>query len=257
MNVTQDQIFQKKQQLQTEIEQYEKQLQQMAITRDSVKDIQKLAKAILDYNEIERQIEDRAHVFSLLSSPPESLLSPFVKAELFSYFVAAETVGPDLVNFLVDDVLMEVRAAIDAGEDDAVDLVQAEFREYVLPGKIIGQRFDELEPLLEEMNRDCAALDPKYNPESARNVLRYAFEVSLNADIALDTVIQCLREMPFKYLNEADRAFLLDAVEERLAILRYEYAKKQNVALERAVKIVEHREEEANLESTPFVDSED
>ena len=226
MNVTQDQIFQKKQQLQAEIETYEKQLQQLAAECGVMTDITKLAQSILDYNEIERQIEDRAHVFSLLSSSPESLLSPFVKAELFSYIVSAETVGPELVNFLVDDVLLEVRAAIDAGEDDAVDLVQAEFREYVLPGKIIGEKFDELESLLEEMNRDCIVVDPKYNTESARSVLRYAFEISLNSDVRLEAAIRALREMPMKYLDETDRAFLLDAVEERLASIRYENAKK-------------------------------
>jgi hypothetical protein len=257
MNVTQEQVFQKKQQLQQEIETYEKQLQQLAAERGTLTDIRKLAQSILHYNEIERQIEDRAHVFSLLSLAPESLLSPFIKAELFSYFAAAETIGPDMVNFLVDDVLMEVRAAIDAGEDDSTDLIQAEFREYVLPGKIIAQRFDELEPLLEEMNRQCKLLDPKYSSESARAVLRYAFEAALNADIHLDPLITAVRELPMKYLNEADRALLLDAIEQRLSSIRYELAKKENVAMERAVKLIEHREAEEDLEKTPFVDSEE
>ncbi len=257
MNITQEHIFQKKQQLQQEIVDYERQLREQMAHQQQTTDIEQLAKSILEYNEIERNIEDRAHVFSLLSSPPESLLSPYVKSELFSYFVSAETVGPELVNFLVDETLMQVRALIQSGEDDSVDLIQAEFKEYVLPGKIIAERFDEIEPLVEEMNRYCTVVDAQYNPASAQAVVRYAFEIALNADIRLDPLIHALRELPLKVLNEADRALLLDHVEERLGTLRFEQARKHQVAMERAVKILERREGEDETGRTPFVDEEE
>jgi len=256
MNVTQEQIFEKKLQLQKDIELYEKQLQKMIAQQGQMTNITQLAESILAYNEIERQIEDRAHLFSLLSSPPESLLSPYVKSELFSYIVSAETVSTEMVNFLMNDVLTQLRLLIESGEDDSIDLIQAEFREYLLPGKIIGERFEELDSLCNEMNRYCTALDSSYNPAQAERVLRYAFEISLNSDIQLDSVIEALKNMSFTYLSEADRAFLLDAVEERLASIRFEATKKHNIAMERAVKLLEHRETEEALDTVPFVDDE-
>jgi len=88
---------------------------------------------VSDYNEIEQQIADRAHLFSLFSSPPESLTRPYVKSQLFSYFEAAETIGPQMVDFLVGDFLLQLRKEFETETYDSSDLIQAEFKEYILP----------------------------------------------------------------------------------------------------------------------------
>jgi len=45
-------------------------------------------------------------------------------------------------------------------------------------------------------------------------------------------------------LRPTDRAELLDHVEEHLAILRFEQVRKQNIAMEKAVAILQKREED-------------
>jgi len=170
-----------------------------------------------------------------LSKPPEALRSPYVKSEFFSYLVAAETVSTDLVNFLVDSMLQELRQEIQGWEDDAVDLIQAEYKEHIIPGKIIAERFDEIDGLLEEMNRFCTVIDKTYTGDQARRVLHYAFEISITADTKMDPTIKALREMQFEFLHEDDRAALLDKVEEHLGVIRFERAKDQTIAMEKAV----------------------
>lgn len=242
MTISQEEIFRVKQQLQQEIAVYEKKLQALASKQASMTNIEELAQSVIEYNELTRQIEDRSHVFSLLSQPPESFRSPYVKAEFFSYIVAAETVSVELVNVLVEAMLEQVRQDIQGGVDDAVDLIQAEFKEYIIPGKIIAERFDEIDPLVNEMNRFCHGVDPQYSDESAREVLRYAFEISITADTRMEPTIRALRDLQFAYLTTADRAALLDTVEEHLAVLRYDETKTQNIAMEKAVRMIEEKE---------------
>lgn len=244
MNITKEQIFQVKQQLQNEITQYEGQLKELVTKQAQIKKIDVLAQSILQYEDLQNQISDRAHLFALLSSPPESLRRPMVKAQLFSYIEAAETIGIDMVNFLIEDFLHQIRLDIQAGEDDAVDLIHAEFKEYIIPGKIIAERFEEIDDLLAEMNRYCKMIDEQYDEEQARDVLVYAFEISVNADTRMEPTVHALREIEFGYLTPDDRAALLDKVTERLAILQYDQMRTQNIAMEKAVSMMEERDPE-------------
>lgn len=243
MNINQEQIFQAKQELQQQIEEYDKKLTAERIKQETLTKVEELAKSILDYNELQRQISDRTHLFALLSAPPESLRSPFIKSELFSYFEAAETVGPEFVNFLVDDFLTQIRADIQSQEDDSVDLIQSEYKEYIIPGKIIAEHFNEIDELLAEMNRFCKMLDPNYDEATAAKVLEYAFRISIDADTRMDPTIQALKEMNFQYLTPEDRVSLLDHVAEHLGVLRYEQAKNQNLAMQKAIELLAAKEE--------------
>lgn len=245
MTISQEKIFQAKQQLETDIQELEKKLQALIARQAKITKIDDYARSILEYEELQHQIEDRAHVFSLLSLAPDSLRVPFIKSELFSYFVAAETVGPELVNLLVDEFIAQVRVDMIGGEDTAVDLVQAEYKEYMLPGKMMAQAFDEIDLLIAEMNRLCMQCDSTYDAGSAERVLVYAFRAAIDADITLDPLIHALKETQFSALTEADRAQLLDAVEERLAVLRFERTKRQNIAMEKAIVIMEKRDSDA------------
>lgn len=245
MNVSEEDIFKIKTQLQKEIQQYEQQLQQLIVKQKSITKVKELAKSVLEYNELERQIGDRSHLFALFSSPPESLLNPYVKSELFSYIEAAETISPEMVDFLASDLLIQVREAIQTGEDDEPGLIQAEFKEYILPAKIIGERFDEIDTLMNEMNNYCKQVDHNYDPitgpNSAESVLKYAFQISITADTRMEPTIRALREHPFQFLSSEARQELLGTVEEHLAVLRFESTKDQNIAMEKAVHMLEER----------------
>ncbi len=244
MNITDEQIFQAKKQLQEDITKFEQDLQKLIKKQQGISNVETLAATVLQYNQIEREIEDRAHVFTLLAAPPSSLTSPFVKSEFFSYIVAAETIGPEMVNLLTDDFITQIRKELQSGEYDSVDLVHAEFKEYILPGKIIGEKFEEIDSLLNEMNVYCKNIKADYNEaEGAQQVLKYAFEISITADTRMEPTIEAIRKFPLQNLSDQDRAELLDKVEEHLAVIRYNEAKKQNIAMDKAVKMLEQKQQ--------------
>jgi hypothetical protein len=241
--ITEEAIFQQKQQLQEEITQFETQLQEHREEQAKIKKIEKLAESILKYDEIVREISDRTTVFSLLSSPTDAFSSPYTKSQLFDYIQSAETVSVELVDFLVNIMLEQLRKEIQSGEDDTVDLIQAEYKEYIIPGKIIAERFDEIDDLLGEMNRYCASVNSDYNPWDARQVLSYAFQKATDADTRMDPTITALKTGQFEYLTPEDRANLLSHVQEHLAVIRYDKARHQQIAMEKAVSMMESREE--------------
>lgn len=242
MNITQEHIFQAKQELQQQIEKFEKELAELQAKQQTIQKVELLAESIIQYNAIQREISDRAYLFSLLSSPPENLRSPFVKSEFFAYLEAAETIGPDFVNFLIDDFLTQLRADLQADDDNSVEIIQAEYKEYILPGKIIAERFNEIDDLISEMNRFCRLVDQQYDESAACDVLTYAFQKSINADTRMEPTINALREMEFQCLTQEARAELLRQVDEHLAILRYDDTKNQNLAMEKAIKMMGERE---------------
>lgn len=251
MQLSQEQIFAVKKQLQDQMNEYQQKLEAVLEKQKKLKKIEDIAQSILDYNEIERQITDRAHLFSLFFSPPESLTSPYVKSQLFSYFEAAETIGPQMVDFLVDDFLMQLRNELQssvADNYDSADLIQAEFKEYIIPGKIIAEKFEQIDSLIEEMNQYCQKIDPHYDPmkppNSAFDVLRYAFEISITADTRMDPTVHAIKEIPFRYLTHEDRIALLGAVDEHLAVIRFEKTKEQNIAMDMAVHMLAQKEQQ-------------
>lgn len=239
---SQEFIFGIKKQLQEEITAYEKQLQDLIIEQKKTHNIEKLALSIMRYDQLESEIADRTLLFSLFSGSLTQLRSPYVKSQLFEYIEAAETVSVEIVDVLVSAVLTELRDSIQLGDDDSVDLIQAEYKEYILPGKIIAERFDEIDALIAEMNRFCKTLDLSYSEESARSVLVYAFRKSIDADTRMPPTVAALQNHPFAYLLPEDRAGLLDHVNEHLAVLRYNEAKKQQIAMEQAIAQREKKE---------------
>ncbi len=239
--LSEQQLFELKTQLTTDTEQLNQQLHALEQQQREEKSPEKLAATILEFERLQQGISDRGELFAFFSAPDLSVTSPYQKSELFQVVEAAETIGTKIVDIVADYFLDHIRADIQAGEDDAVDLIQAEFKEYIIPAKIIADRFDQLDDLLDEMNRYCRALDPNYDIGQAEKVLVYAFELSLNADVQLDTTIHALREFQLRFLTPEDRALLLDRVEERLAVLRFEKAKNQEIAIEKALEMIEQR----------------
>jgi hypothetical protein len=237
-----EQVFQLKQQLEQQSHELEKTLLEIQQKQQETKSVEHLAELILQYEEVQRQITDRGQLFIFFSNPESTITSPYKKAELFTTIEAAETIGLQLVDVVADMILEQVRQDIQSGEDDSADLVIAEYKEYILPAKIIAGRFDQIDMLIDEMMRACKSIDPQMNDEQAHAALVYAFEAALDADIVVDPVIQALRETEFRSLKPEDRAMLLDRVEERLAVLRYEKTKQQNIAMDQALAMIEKRE---------------
>lgn len=242
MNITQEQIFKVKKQLQEQITEFEAKLTEHIAAQAKLTKIEKLAQSILEYDKLEYEIASRAHLFALFSQPPESMRSPFVKAQFFSYIEAAETIGTEMVDFLVNDFITQIKADVSTDEDDSTDLIQAEYKEHIIPGKIIAEKFDEIDDLIEEMNRYCKALEPAYDESSATQVMEYGIRKSITADTKMEPTISAIKEKEFMYLTPEARAKLLEEVTEHLSILDYKEAKNQTLAMDKAVEMIAKKE---------------
>lgn len=243
MNITPEHIFKIKKRLHEEIEEYEKKLQILIKKQAQLTSIEELGQSVLEYDELEHQIEDRTKIFSFFSAPETSVSNPYVKAELSATIEAAETIDLEIVNVLADEILVAVRKEVDVTDDDCA-VITNDFKEYVLPAKIIAGKFDELSSLLVEMISTCRQQVKNFNEKEVEKVFVYAWQRAIDADINLDPIIRALRMQKFQFLTNTDRAALLDRVEERLAVLRFEQAKKQQLALQKAVEISKRREKE-------------
>lgn len=241
--MTPDRLIEIKTKLQAEIEKWEKKLQTVIDQQKKEKDLERLAKQILEYEKIEHEIEDRSHVFSVLSQPEETLASPFIKAEWYSYIEAAETVSPEMVDAVMDRFTPAMRAAIESGEDDTPDLIQAEFKEYIIPGQILGGHFDRIDGLVMEMNAQIKQRFPEYDPKQAGDLVFHAFQKAINSHVRIEPIAEAAKAGSVKALTVDQRNGLLDELEERAAILRFETARKTNVAMEKAIARREQAEE--------------
>lgn len=234
--MTPEQLIEIKTKLQNEVEGWEKKLQTVIDQQKTEKDLEKLAKQILEYDKIEKEIEDRSHVFSLLSEPEDSLASPYVKAEWYSFIEAAETVSPELVDAVMDRFTPAIRATIEAGEDDAPGLIQAEFKEYIIPGQILAGHVDRIDGLVTEMNAQIKQRFPDYDPAQAGGLVEYAFQKAIDSHVRIEPIAEVVKAGTVKALSVDQRNELLDKLEERAAVLRFETARKQQVAMEKAIE---------------------
>lgn len=239
--MTPQQLVEIKNKLQTEIQDFEKKLQAIIVQQKNEKNVEKMAALILKYDQTEREIEDRSHVFSLLSEPETELASPFVKSEWYSYIEAAETVSPELVQTVVDRFSPAIRQAIHSQDDDAVDLIQAEYHEYLIPGFILANQADRVDGLVMEMNAACTTLDPAFTPTQSSQVVFHAFQKAINSNVRIEPIAEIVKAGSVKSLTPEQRNTLLDELEERAAVLRFEVARKQTLAMEKALKIFEQK----------------
>lgn len=236
--MTPERLVALKNQLQQEISDWEKKLQTIILKQKSERKLEKLAALILEYDQIEREIEDRSHVFSVLSEPEETLTSPFIKSQWYSYIEAAETVTPEVVESVMDRFSPAIRAAIEAGEDDTPDLIQSEFKEYILPGQILAGHPERLDGLVMEMNAMIRKINPNFNSSSAHELVFYAFQKAINLNVRIEPIAEVVKAGTIKSLTVDERNALLDQVEERAAVLRFEASRKQNVAMEKALELL-------------------
>lgn len=241
--MTPERLIEIKAKIQTEVEDWEKKLQAVSNQQKTEKDVERLAKQILEYDQIEREIEDRAKVFSLLSEPQESLASPYVKSEWYAYIEAAETVSSELVDVVMEVFTPAVRAAIESGEDDSPGLIQAEFKEYIIPGQLLAGHFDRIDGLVMEMNAQIKQRFADYDPAQAGDLVYYAVCKAIDSNVRIEPIAEAVKAGTVKALSLDQRNELLDKLEERAAVLRFETARKQNVAMEKALARREQVEE--------------
>lgn len=234
--MTPEQLIKIKTQLQSEVEEWEKKLQEVIQKQKDEKKPEKLAALILEYDKIEREIEDRTHVFSVLSQPEEALASPYLKSEWYSYIEAAETVSPELVDAVMERFAVPIRQSITSGEDDAVDLIQAEYKEYLIPGQILSGHFERIDGLVMEMNAAIMKLDPGYDTKQSTLPVFYAFQKAIDSNVRIEPIAEAVKAATVKNLTVDQRNQLLDKLEERAAVLRFEITRKQNVAMDKAIE---------------------
>lgn len=240
--MTPEQLIVIKTKLHNEVEEWEKKLQQVIQKQKDEKHPDKLAELILQYDQIEREIEDRSHVFSMLSQPEEALSSPFLKAEWYSYIEAAETASPELVDAVMDRFSSAIRQSIASGEDDTVDLVQAEYKEYLIPGQILAGHFERIDGLVMEMNAACVKVDPQYDMKQSFQAVYYAFQKAIDSNVRIEPIAEAIKAATVKSVTVDQRNQLLDRLEERAAVLRFETTRKQNVAMDEAVQRLAEQE---------------
>lgn len=245
--ISPDTFFNIKQQMQQNIELAEKQLQALIVSQHEMKDINVLARSIREYENIEHMIENQAHVFSFFSSPVDSVLSPFVKMELLSYVLAARDVDSEIAKTTAAVVHQELSLMAQSEEDSDTTNIEEEYKEFILPAYLIAEQYAEIESLMRELIRFCQLRDQQYNEIHARDVLRYAVELTIDVSTSLDSLIVLIREGLGTWMSEADRVGLLDACEERLASLRFDEKKRENLAHEKAVLMLENREKHATI----------
>ena len=156
---------------------------------------------------------------------------------MFSYFVAAETVGAELVDFLVEAYHQIVKKD-KFPEFEHEQSYRAHYKEYILPGKILAHKFEQLDDLVREMNEYLVRENPDYDHQHSHDLLYHAFNVALNSDIHVDPLIEGLKNKEYEYLNPEERDKLLYEINERIAIINFEQTKNQNIAMQKAVKML-------------------
>lgn len=234
---------QKKKDLREEVDHYHEKLQKEMARQKEITNIEELAQSILDYTNIENEISDRGLILTLLSQPVDHFKSPYFKAQFGSYLDAAETCSPEIVNFITEVFHDEIRSEFPSYKYP--EEFHAEYREHILPGKILAGRFDELDGLVREMIDNVRKIEPKYDEGMAAQQLYEAFKVALGMNIRLEAVKGALEKGRIAFLTEESRKDLMELLEEKERIREFEENKDQNVAMERAVKMMEQREAEA------------
>ena len=232
----------KKQQLEKEVQENHTKLQQIILEQKEIKEVEKLAQSILEYTEVENQISDRGLLLSLLSQDTDHFKTPYFKAQFDNYLDAAETCSPEIVNFITDIFHEEIRE--DFVNFKFTDEFHQEYRRHIFPGKILASRFEELDHLVREMNENIQKLEPEYDENLSTQELYEAFKIAIGMNINLAGVKEFLISTNIGFLTEEARKDLLELVEEREKIKEFTIAKDQNVAMERAVKMLEQKQSE-------------
>ncbi|MBU0732410.1 hypothetical protein KKC88_06045 [Patescibacteria group bacterium] len=235
-------LDQKKTDLQEEVDHYHAKLQEEVANQKEITNIEELAQSILDYTNIENEISDRGLILTLLSQSVEHFKSPYFKAQFGLYLDAAETCSPEIVNFITDIFHEEIRTEFPTYQFP--DEFHTEYRDHIIPGKILAGHFDEIDGLVREMIDNVRQIEPKYDESMATQQLYEAFKVALDMHIRLDAIKVALEEGRIAFLTEEARKDLLELLEEKKKAQQFEESKDQNVAMERAVKMLEQREVE-------------
>jgi len=185
----------------------------------------------LKYNEIERAINDRQHVLRLLSEK-DNFESEFYRGDFWSYLIAAETIG----NELVDALTNEMRDAVKNGfhQYETFEQFHSPYKNFILPGKIIAGKFDELDTTVEELNHYIQQIIPKYDRSKSLEVLPYAFKLAIDADVEVGAIKSDLEKADYSWLMKEEVESLLEHADERLAQLQDIHIKNEQVAADRA-----------------------
>ena len=225
--------------LSKEVEEYNTKLQELVVKQEKINNPEKLAVSILEYEDIENNISDRGYVLSALDGL-DRFTSDYFKAELMSYFEAAETVEDDLVDFLVTTFDQEVTTK-EPEDFDHEDMWLAHYKEYVLPGKILAHKFEQLDDLAGKMNELIIKQWPEYDKERSKGVLKYSFEKVIDGNIKLDPLIDNLKVVDYQNLNKEEKNELLESLTAALGVKRFEEARRQEVAMDKAINMLKEK----------------
>ncbi len=222
-----------------EIEENNQKLQELVKKQEKINNPEKLAVSILEYENLENEISDRGYVLTILDGL-DRFTSDYFKSQIFSYFEAAETVGEDLVNFLTEVFDQEVTTK-ELEDFDHEDMWLAHYKEYVLPGKILAHKFEQLDDLVGKMNEIIIKQWSDYDKEKSKTVLKYSFEKVIDGNIKLDPLIDDLKEREYKNLSEEEKDELLESLTAALGVKRFEEARRQEVAMEKAINMLNEK----------------
>ena len=196
-------------------------------TAKAEKDEASFVKLYLEYASIEREITDRQHVLELIHDPA-NFESDFYQADFFSYLVAAETIGLDLV----DDITTEMRIAVvrEFSEYETFDEFHAPYKNFILPGKILAGHFDDLDAVIDDMNHYIMQIVLEYDRSKSLEVLPYAFGLAIDADVNVELFLKGLHEGDWVWLRPEDREATIKAAFDEIAERESKKIKDENVA---------------------------
>ena len=206
--------------LQEDVKKFQAELQEVIKAQDAALKKQDQAPYVelyLKYNDISREIKDRNILIDLLGATEDRLESDLYKASFWQYLVAAETVSLDLVDELTNR--MYEAAKKDFDEAESYDQFHAPYKHIVIPGKIIGNKFDEIDPLIDEMNNFIMAKIPEYDRSKSLEVLPVAFGMAIDSDTANIPVKEALEQRNFQWLMPEEKERLLAEVIEQEAFV--------------------------------------
>lgn len=229
--------------LTTDIAAYQAQIQTIILQQEAAlnaKDEDTYVRLYLQYNEISREINDRQHLLEVLGAGEERFANDLYKAEFWSYLVAAETVDLNLVNELTEK--MHATAPAGFAEAESYDEIQAAYKNYILPGKIIGGRFDELDGLVDEMNTHIQRRIPTFDRSLSLPVLPYAFSLTIDSDTENEAVKQALETREFAWIQPEERNRLLKEMAEQIAYVQDELVRNEQIARNRYRDFLQQKE---------------
>lgn len=225
-------------------------LQEIIHKQYDAQDMETLAHLHMEYQEIEQRMDAASELYIFFSKSKESWLHPLVKSELFSILHAATLVQPKLCNVIASALRDAIMTNVRKRFYDSVDLVEAEYKEYLLPAVIFSEVFGDIDHDVTMMIDACVALDPQYDRNRGIHIVRDACAHVIETVERTDAIATALQKNVITMLNADDRAMLLTQIVKRQATQRFVKAKAQEDTMKKIIEMRERQEQETNVEDS-------